>query len=156
MEQPLRGCRTGKCRNAILKNIRVFGNPADLNARTDFGEPRISQRINRRRNQTMTRFKTLGAAAVLSMMIATPLFAQAAIGEPGAFAFYHPDADVLNAGRPTPAASGAVAPVPFGGSDAYASMGGNASGSSCAQRYRSYDPASGTFLGHDGYRHPCE
>lgn len=25
----------------------------------------------------------------------------------------------------------------------------------CAQRYRSYDPASGTYLGHDGQRHPC-
>jgi BA14K-like protein len=25
----------------------------------------------------------------------------------------------------------------------------------CQQRYRSYDPASGTFLGFDGYRHPC-
>src|SRR5215468_5617802 len=25
----------------------------------------------------------------------------------------------------------------------------------CAQRYRSYDPASGTFLGYDGIRHPC-
>ena len=25
----------------------------------------------------------------------------------------------------------------------------------CAQRYRSYDPASGTFLGFDGLRHPC-
>ncbi|MCK9908144.1 BA14K family protein [Microbacteriaceae bacterium K1510] len=25
----------------------------------------------------------------------------------------------------------------------------------CSQRYRSYDPASGTFLGYDGYRHPC-
>jgi hypothetical protein len=29
-----------------------------------------------------------------------PAFAQAAISEPGAYAFYHPDADVLNAGRP--------------------------------------------------------
>src|SRR6266849_9187036 len=39
-ERPrLRGCRTGKCGNAILKSIRVFGNPADLNARTDFVEP---------------------------------------------------------------------------------------------------------------------
>jgi hypothetical protein len=28
-----------------------------------------------------------------------PVFAQAAISEPGAYAFYHPDADVLNAGR---------------------------------------------------------
>lgn len=25
----------------------------------------------------------------------------------------------------------------------------------CAQRYRSYDPASGTYLGYDGARHPC-
>jgi hypothetical protein len=25
----------------------------------------------------------------------------------------------------------------------------------CARRYRSYDPVSQTFLGNDGYRHPC-
>ena len=25
----------------------------------------------------------------------------------------------------------------------------------CMQRYRSYDPASGTYLGYDGLRHPC-
>jgi hypothetical protein len=25
----------------------------------------------------------------------------------------------------------------------------------CAQRYRSYDPASGTYLGYDGRRHAC-
>jgi hypothetical protein len=25
----------------------------------------------------------------------------------------------------------------------------------CAQRYRSYDPGSGTYLGFDGLRHPC-
>lgn len=25
----------------------------------------------------------------------------------------------------------------------------------CAQRYRSYDPYSRTYLGYDGYRHPC-
>jgi BA14K-like protein len=25
----------------------------------------------------------------------------------------------------------------------------------CVQRYRSYDPASGTYLGYDGLRHPC-
>lgn len=28
-------------------------------------------------------------------------------------------------------------------------------GGSCAARFRSYDPASGTYLGRDGYRHPC-
>ena len=41
---------------------------------------------------------------------------------------------------------GAVAVVPAQG-------GGDAS--YCAQRYRSYDPASGTYLGYDGQRHPC-
>jgi hypothetical protein len=25
----------------------------------------------------------------------------------------------------------------------------------CLSRFRSYDPASGTYLGNDGYRHPC-
>ena len=25
----------------------------------------------------------------------------------------------------------------------------------CAQRFRSYDPGSGTYLGTDGYRYPC-
>ena len=25
----------------------------------------------------------------------------------------------------------------------------------CMRRYRSYDPGSGTYLGYDGYRHPC-
>jgi hypothetical protein len=36
----------------------------------------------------MSKFKILGAAAVLSVMFAKPVFAQAAIQEPGAFAFY--------------------------------------------------------------------
>jgi hypothetical protein len=27
---------------------------------------------------------------------------------------------------------------------------------SCAQRYRSYDPASGTYMGYDRRRHPCQ
>jgi hypothetical protein len=44
-----------------------------------------------------------------------------------------------------PAAPGYVAgPAPAGDAVAY-----------CSRRYRSYDPASGTFLGYDGVRHPC-
>ena len=46
----------------------------------------------------MTKLIPAIAAAFLVTAIATPVFAQAAIQEPGAFAFYHPDADVL-AGR---------------------------------------------------------
>ena len=46
----------------------------------------------------MTRLIPALAAALLTTAIATPVFAQAAIQEPGAYAFYHPNADVL-AGR---------------------------------------------------------
>jgi hypothetical protein len=42
----------------------------------------------------MTRLKVFAATAILSMMIATPVFAQAAVQEPGLYAFYHPDGDV--------------------------------------------------------------
>jgi hypothetical protein len=52
----------------------------------------------------MTTLKTIAAAALLSTLAATPVFAQAAVQEPGAFAFYHPNLDVLNGGAPTPAA----------------------------------------------------
>ena len=41
--------------------------------------------------------------------------------------------------------SATVAAVPEGGDDA----------AYCIQRFRSYDPQSGTYLGSDGYRHPC-
>jgi len=47
----------------------------------------------------MTKSIPILAAALLMTAIATPVFAQAAIQEPGAFAFYHPNADVLG-GRP--------------------------------------------------------
>jgi hypothetical protein len=103
----------------------------------------------------MTRFKIFSAAAILSLMFATPVFAQAAIQEPGAFAFYYPNNDVLNGGRPTPAAGlDAMTPELFGSGGP--AMDSGANGASCAARYRSYDPASGTFLGHDGRPHVCE
>jgi hypothetical protein len=104
----------------------------------------------------MTRFRIFNMAAILALMLATPVFAQAAIQEPGAFAFYYPNNDVLNGGRPTPAARmDAIAGFgPFSGSYAYAAKDGT--GASCAQRYRSHEPVSGTFLGYDGRRHKCE
>ena len=40
----------------------------------------------------------------------------------------------------------AVAPAPYVAGDAV---------SYCAQRFRSYDPYSGTYVGYDGFRHPC-
>jgi BA14K-like protein len=35
----------------------------------------------------------------------------------------------------------------------YSAGGGNVA--YCEQRYRSYEPATGTYLGYDGLRHPC-
>lgn len=51
--------------------------------------------------------------------------------------------------------AGAIATAPFrafGVRESYAMAQG---GSHCAERYRSYNPASGTFMGYDGRRHPC-
>jgi hypothetical protein len=36
----------------------------------------------------------------------------------------------------------------------YVAPGGDAV-AYCMQRFKSYDPASGTYLGFDGFRHPC-
>ena len=67
---------------------------------------------------TMTSLKTIAAAALLSTLAVSPVFAQAAISEPGAFSFYHPDRDVLNSGAPS---WGPRLPVePYSASQAYA------------------------------------
>ena len=91
----------------------------------------------------MTRFKILSATAVLSLMFATPVFAQAVIQEPGAFAFNYPNNDVLNGGRPTPATGMDVRmPFVYGSNPYYATMDSGADGASCP--------------GYDGGRHECE
>jgi hypothetical protein len=51
----------------------------------------------------MKSIKTIAVVALLSIAAAAPAFAQEAIQEPGAFAFYYPNLDVLNGGAPTPA-----------------------------------------------------
>jgi hypothetical protein len=58
----------------------------------------------------MTKLTILGAAAVLSTIAAMPVFAMPAIQEPGAFAFYQPNANALSA----------TASVRFAKSNAYA------------------------------------
>src|SRR5438477_638039 len=110
-------------------------------------------------SSTMTSLKILSTTAALALLVAAPSasFAQqghrgghaagggavaandayAYYGGPGYYDSYYDDGY---------ADEGAVAevPVPVGGDASY-----------CAQRYRSYDPASGTYLGFDGLRHPC-
>ena len=100
----------------------------------------------------MIRVKIISAAAVLTLMFATQVFAQAAIQEPGSFAFFYPNNDVLNGGRPTPAArmDEKAGLGPFSGSYAYTAPESIANGASRIPRYRSYGPAPRTFSGYDG------
>jgi hypothetical protein len=65
----------------------------------------------------MTALKTIAATALLSALTVAPVFAQAAISEPGEFSFYHPDRDVLNGGAPV--WGGRAAPAPYSDSQAY-------------------------------------
>jgi hypothetical protein len=59
--------------------------------------------------------------------------------------YYGPDYYADNTYYDAGPDAGVVAVVPEGGGDA----------GYCAQRYKSWDPASGTYLGYDGQRHPC-
>ena len=43
---------------------------------------------------------------------------------------------------------------PYYGYPGYYGYSGNSVGY-CMSRFKSYDPNSGTYLGYDGYRHPC-
>ena len=74
---------------------------------------------------------------------------RAAIQEPGAFAFYYPNLDVLNGGAPTPAAKASPDWPALKG--ACASAGGGVS--YCGDRYGSYDFAPDAFPRHHGRRH---
>ena len=69
----------------------------------------------------MTPFKFLGAVAVLSAFVATPALAEHMIGEPGMYAFYHPNGDLgIGSARP---ATEAMASVRDNGSIARLRMG---------------------------------
>ena len=58
---------------------------------------------------------------------------------------------------PGPSYPGAYYPGPYypphyAAAPAYSGGGGEGY---CAQRFRSYDPSTGTYMGYDGQRHPC-
>jgi hypothetical protein len=60
--------------------------------------------------------------------------------------YYYGDDWALGAFAAGAILGGALAAQPYYGGDAVGY---------CMQRFRSYDPGSGTYLGNDGYRHPC-
>jgi hypothetical protein len=65
----------------------------------------------------MTRFKSFSVALILSATmagtVASQVFAQEAIQEPGNYAFFHPNGDLLHANSPSPAPD-AMAMLPTG------------------------------------------
>ena len=99
----------------------------------------------------MMKLKLLGAAAILSAAIATPALAQEVIYNPGYCAQFYPNANCQNKGPNNPYTGDYQRRAAYQNNTG---MDDNAS--YCTQRYRSYDPASGTYLGRDGRRHACQ
>ncbi|MDQ8728132.1 BA14K family protein [Bradyrhizobium sp. LHD-71] len=54
-----------------------------------------------------------------------------------------------------PAIGGLAAGAIIGGAIASGQAQAANEAAYCSQRFKSYDPASGTYLGYDGLRHPC-
>lgn len=65
----------------------------------------------------------------------------------GAYPYYYGDG---------PYYPGPYYPAPaYYGAPVYAGPPGGDAVGYCLQRFHSYDPRTGTYLGYDGYRHPC-
>jgi hypothetical protein len=105
------------------------------------------------RRNLMSQFRLLGGVAILATAIASPVLAQQVIWEPGYCAQFYPNANCQNEGpgNPYTGSSGYYRRGMDPGM--YASTGGGTS--ACAQ-HRSYDPASGTYIGRKGRRVACQ
>ncbi|MEA2820415.1 MAG: hypothetical protein QOJ86_2419 [Bradyrhizobium sp.] len=98
----------------------------------------------------MSHFRLLGAVAILATAIASPAPAQQVISEPGYCAQFYPNANCQNKGYGNP----------YTGSSGYYQRGMDpgmyaGGGSSPCAQYRSYDPASDTYIGRNGRRVAC-
>lgn len=76
------------------------------------------------------------------------------------YGYYKPCADqvagVPSRGSGAAASAPAAVPYYYNGSYAYAAAPAyDGAVAYCIQRFKSYNLASGTYLGHDGKRHPC-
>lgn len=90
-----------------------------------------------------------GAAAGLGIGLAAGALIGGAIAAGSSPYYYGPGYGYGYGGPayyPAPAPVVVAPPYGYGGGDAEAY---------CMQRYRSYDPASGTYLNYDGNRYPC-
>ncbi len=85
------------------------------------------------------------AGAIIGGALAAPYYGGYGYGGYGPY-YYAP---------PPPVYYGPPAAVYGGPAPGYGAPVAGDAVAYCSQRYRSYDPASGTFLGYDGLRHPC-
>ena len=78
-------------------------------------------RFDHRMEEEMTKLKILGAAAVLSTALATPVLAQEATQEPGMIGFNYPNSNYLTGGYGVrlPYNTGRYPRMPIGGYVAY-------------------------------------
>ncbi|MBR0956145.1 BA14K family protein [Bradyrhizobium japonicum] len=106
----------------------------------------------------MTALKILAAVALLSVLTASTAYAQSG------FASSHPD--TYEAENPNRNLDGTLTPagrlgleLPDGAAPAQGVENtlarADGASRSCAQRYRSFDPATSTYVGLDGRRRPC-
>ena len=97
----------------------------------------------------MSHCRLLGALALMATALASPVMAQQVISEPGYCAQFYPTANCQNKGYGNPY-TGSSGYYQRGDMGMVASTGAGA----CAQ-HRSYDPASGTYVGRNGRRNAC-
>src|SRR5579864_1930830 len=95
----------------------------------------------------------------LAALLASPAFAQAPAGVYGSGNIIFPNdpSAAAAAGAYGTGTSGSFLGVPSGaaGAFAYEPKPELSTRQECAQRFKSYDSRSGTYLGRDGYRHSC-
>ena len=96
------------------------------------------------------KMKKIIMLAGFAMLLASPALAQAPAGVYGT-------GNIIFPGDPAAAAAAGASSVivPGAASGAFAYEPAPSRARSCAQRLKSYEPRSGTYLGNDGRRHTC-
>ncbi len=94
--------------------------------------------------------KTIILLVSFAMWFTSPAFAQAPSASYGT-------GNIIFPNNPSAAAAAGASGTIFPGAaaGAYAYEPAPSRTGSCAQRFKSYDARSGTYLGHDGRRHAC-
>jgi hypothetical protein len=82
------------------ENVSIFDRSGISDLQRESGYQKRLCAMRTRWRQPMTNCTLLGVATILSTALATPVLAQAAIQEPGAYALYHPNGNLGIASAP--------------------------------------------------------